>query len=178
MTCRRSTRGPDMEPQVETTLCVTGGRLDFEAISAALGLEPTSTCRAGELPAAVARAGLARDMWQHTIARERCMWPPSHIDRLQDAVGEGAARLRALLSEHVAKVAVLIDIQMEAMCNPFLGLTARNVAFLNSIGAELRMGWRIREPEEYTDPERVARDVRRRRELGDALWAWRRAGNA
>ena len=47
-----------MEPQVETTLCVTGGRLDFEAISDALGLGPTSTCRAGELPAAVARAGL------------------------------------------------------------------------------------------------------------------------
>ena len=65
-----------MEPQVETTLCVTGGRLDFEAIGDALGIGPTSTCRAGELPAAVARAGLARDMWQHTIARERCMWPP------------------------------------------------------------------------------------------------------
>ena len=48
-----------MEPQVETTLCVTGGRLDFGAIGAALGLGPTSTCRAGELPAAVARAGLA-----------------------------------------------------------------------------------------------------------------------
>ena len=47
-----------MEPQVETTLCVTGGRLDFEAIGDALGLEPTSTHRAGELPAAVARAGL------------------------------------------------------------------------------------------------------------------------
>ena len=47
-----------MEPQVETTLCVTGGRLDFEAIGDALGLEPTSTCRADELPAAVARAGL------------------------------------------------------------------------------------------------------------------------
>ena len=47
-----------MEPQVETTLCVTGGRLDFEAISDALGLGPTSTHRAGELPAAVARAGL------------------------------------------------------------------------------------------------------------------------
>ena len=47
-----------MEPQVETTLCVTGGRLDFEAISDALGFGPTSTCRAGELPAAVARAGL------------------------------------------------------------------------------------------------------------------------
>ena len=43
------------------------------------------------------------------------------------------------------------------------------------------MGWRIREsedPEEYTDPERVARDVRRRQELGDALWAWGRAGGA
>ena len=109
------------------------------------------------------------------------MWPPAHIDRLQDAIGEGAARLRALLSEHVSKVAVVIDIQMEAMCNPFLGLTARNVAFLNSIGAELRLGWRIREPEdpkEYTDPERVARDVRRRQELGDALWAWGRAGGA
>ena len=170
-----------MEPQVETTLCVTGGRLDFEAISDALGLGPTSTCRADELPAAVARAGLACDAWQHTIAREECRWPPTHIDRLQDAIGEGAARLRALLSEHVAKVAVVIDIQMEAMCNPFLGLTARNVAFLNSIGAELRLGWRIREPEdpeEYTDPERVARDVRRRRELGDALWAWGRAGGA
>ena len=47
-----------MEPQVETTLCVTGGRLDFEAIGDALGLGPTSTHRAGELPAAVARAGL------------------------------------------------------------------------------------------------------------------------
>ena len=45
-----------MRPQVETTLCVTGGRLDFEAIGDALGLGPTSTCRAGELPAAVARA--------------------------------------------------------------------------------------------------------------------------
>ena len=50
-----------MEPQVETTLCVTGGRLDFGAIGAALGIGPTSTCRAGELPAAVARAGLACD---------------------------------------------------------------------------------------------------------------------
>ena len=170
-----------MRPRVETTLCVTGGRLDFEAIGDALGLGPTSTCRADELPAAVARTGLACDAWQHTIAREECRWPPTHIDRLQDAIGEGAARLRTLLSEHVAKVAVVIDIQMEAMCNPFLGLTARNVAFLNSIGAELRMGWRIREPEdpeEYTDPERVARDVRRRQELGDALWAWRRAGGA
>ena len=64
-----------MEPQVETALCVTGGRLDFEAIGDALGIGPTSTCRAGELPAAVTRAGLACDMWQHTIARERCMWP-------------------------------------------------------------------------------------------------------
>ena len=170
-----------MRPRVETTLCVTGGRLDFEAIGDALGIGPTSTCRAGELPAAVARAGLACDVWQHTIARERCMWPPSHIDRLQDAVGEGAARLRALLSGHVAKVTVVIDVEMEEFYHPFVGVTARNVAFLNSIGAELRLGWRIREPEdpeEYTDPERVARDVRRRQELGDALWAWGRAGDA
>ena len=170
-----------MEPQVETTLCVTGGRLDFEAIGDALGLGPTSTCRAGELPAAVARAGLACDMWQHTIAREECRWPPTHIDRLQDAIGEGAARLRTLLSEHVAKVAVVIDIQMEAMCNPFLGLTARNVAFLNSIDAELRMRLEIHEPDnpdDYDDPEGVIQDVRRHQELGDALWAWRRAGNA
>ena len=65
-----------MRPRVETTLCVTGGRLDFEAIGDALGIGPTSTHRAGELPAAVARAGLARYVWQHTIARERCMWPP------------------------------------------------------------------------------------------------------
>ena len=170
-----------MEPQVETALCVTGGRLDFEAISDALSLRPTSTHRADELPAAVARAGLACDAWQHTIAREECRWPPTHIDRLQDAVGEGAARLRALLSGHVAKVAVVIDVEMEEFYHPFVGVTARNVAFLNSIGAELRMGWRIREPEdpeEYTDPERVARDVRRRQELGDALWAWGRAGGA
>ena len=170
-----------MRPWVETTLCVTGGRLDFEAIGDALGLGPTSTCRAGELPAAVARAGLACDMWQHTIARERCMWPPTHIDRLQDAVGEGAARLRALLSGHVAKVAVVIDVEMEEFYHPFVGVTARNVAFLNSIGAELRMRLEIHEPDnpdDYDDPEGVIQDVRRRRELGDALWAWGRAGGA
>ena len=170
-----------MEPQVETTLCVTGGRLDFEAIGDALGIGPTSTCRAGELPAAVARAGLACDMWQHTIARERRMWPPAHIDRLEDAVGEGAARLRALLSGHVAKVAVVIDVEMEEFYHPFVGVTARNVAFLNSIGAELRMRLEILEPDnpdDYDDPEGVIQDVRRRQELGDALWAWRRAGNA
>ena len=109
------------------------------------------------------------------------MWPPTHIDRLQDAIGKGAARLRTLLSEHVAKVAVVIDIQMEAMCNPFLGLTVRNVAFLNSIDAELRMRLEIHEPDnpdDYDDPEGVIQDVRRHQELGDALWAWRRAGNA
>ena len=78
----------------------------------------------------------------------------------------------------MAKVTVVIDVEMEEFYHPFVGVTARNVAFLNSIGAELRLGWRIREPEdpeEYTDPERVARDVRRRQELGDALWAWGRA---
>ena len=109
------------------------------------------------------------------------MWPPTHIDRLQDAVGEGAARLRALLSGHVAKVAVVIDVEMEEFYHPFVGVTARNVAFLNSIGAELRMRLEIHEPDnpdDYDDPEGVIQDVRRRRELGDALWAWGRAGGA
>ena len=78
-------------------------------------------------------------------------------------------------------VKYVIDIQMEAMCNPFLGLTARNVAFLNSIDAELRMRLEIHEPDnpdDYDDPEGVIQDVCRHQELGDALWAWRRAGDA
>jgi len=33
-------------------------------------------------------------------------------------------------------------------------------------------------PDDYDDPEGVIQDVRRHQELGDALWAWGRAGNA
>ena len=60
-----------MEPQVETTLCVTGGRLDFEAIGDALGLEPTSTCRAGELPAPVTTSTTAPSL----LHRGGHRWP-------------------------------------------------------------------------------------------------------
>ena len=54
-----------MRPRVETTLCVTGGRLDFEAIGAALGI---GYGNAKQFLRRLNHYGVTRSEWEAALA--------------------------------------------------------------------------------------------------------------
>ncbi len=72
-----------MRPRANVRVLITGEGLDLDAITEALGVEPTYT-----------RLGETYDDWEYTILRAECASVSERLGTLRRALGDGAARPR------------------------------------------------------------------------------------
>ena len=114
-----------MRPRVRASFGITGDDLDLDAITEALGVEPTYT-----------RLGETYDDWEHTIPRAECASVPERLGTLRRALGDGAGRLAPALEGRDADVGVELSVHAVIGDEPDLTLTRGDLAFLGAMGAE------------------------------------------
>ena len=129
-----------MRPRVRTTLEIRGVDLDLDAITEALGVEPTYT-----------RLGETYDDWEYTIPRAECASVSERLGTLRRALGDGAGRLAPALEGRAADVGVELSVHAVIGDEPDLTLTRGDLAFLGSMGAELGIDPYLYYPDEADD---------------------------
>ena len=114
-----------MRPRANVRVLITGEGLDLDAITEALGVEPTYT-----------RLGETYDDWEYTIPRAECTSVSERLGTLQRALGDGAGRLAPALEGRDADVGVELSVHAVIGDEPDLTLTRGDLAFLGALGAE------------------------------------------
>ena len=82
-----------MRPRANVRVLITGEGLDLDAITEALGVEPTYT-----------RLGETYDDWEYTIPRAECTSVSERIGALRRELGDGAGRLAPALEGRDAEL--------------------------------------------------------------------------
>ena len=114
-----------MRPRANVRALITGEGLDLDAITEALGVEPTYI-----------RLGETYDDWEYTIPRAECTSVSERIGALRRELGDGAGRLAPALEGRDADVGVELSVHAVIGDEPDLTLTRGDLAFLGSMGAE------------------------------------------
>ena len=114
-----------MRPRANVRVLVTGEGLDLDAITEALGVEPTYT-----------RLEETYDDWEYTIPRAECTSVSERIGALRRELGDGAGRLAPALEGRDANVSVELSLHAVIGDEPDLTLTRGDLAFLGALGAE------------------------------------------
>ena len=114
-----------MRPRVRTTLEIRGVDLDLDAITEALGVEPTYT-----------RLGETYDDWEYTIPRAECASVSERIGALEAVFGDRTEQISAVRKRYAANVGVELSVHAVIGDEPDLTLTRGDLAFLGSMGAE------------------------------------------
>ena len=114
-----------MRPRANVRVLITGEGLDLDAITEALGVEPTYP-----------RLGETYDDWEYTIPRAECTSVSERLGTLQRALGDGAGRLAPALEGRDANVGVELSVHAVIGDEPDLTLTRGDLAFLGALGAE------------------------------------------
>ena len=115
-----------MRPRVRASFGITGNDLDLDAITEALGVEPT-----------YARLGETYDDWEYTIPRAECTSVSERIGALEAVFGDRTEQISAVRKRYAANVSVELSLHAVIGDEPDLTLTRGDLAFLGSMGAEL-----------------------------------------
>ena len=105
---------------------ITGDDLDLDAITEALGVEPTYT-----------RLGETYDDWEYTIPWAECASVSERIGALEAVFGDKAGQVATVRERYAANVSVGLSLHAVIGDEPDLTLTRGDLAFLGSMGAEL-----------------------------------------
>ena len=115
-----------MRPRANVRVLITGEGLDLDAITEALGVEPTYT-----------RLGETYDDWEYTIPRAECASVSERIGALEAVFGDRTGQISAVRERYAANVSVELSVHAVIGDEPDLTLTRGDLAFLGSMGAEL-----------------------------------------
>ena len=114
-----------MRPRANVRVLITGEGLDLDAITEALGVEPTYT-----------RLGETYDDWEYTIPRAECTSVSERIGALEAVFGDRTGQISAVRERYAANVSVELSLHAVIGDEPDLTLTRGDLAFLGSMGAE------------------------------------------
>ena len=114
-----------MRPRANVRVLITGEGLDLDAITEALGVEPTYT-----------RLGETYDDWEYTIPRAECASVSERIGALEAVFGDKAGQISAVRERYAANVSVELSLHAVIGDEPDLTLTRGDLAFLGALGAE------------------------------------------
>ncbi len=114
-----------MRPRANVRVLITGEGLDLDAITEALGVEPTYT-----------RLGETYDDWEYTIPRAECASVSERIGALEAVFGDRTGQISAVRERYAANVSVELSLHAVIGDEPDLTLTRGDLAFLGSMGAE------------------------------------------
>ena len=114
-----------MRPRANVRVLITGEGLDLDAITEALGVEPTYT-----------RLGETYDDWEYTIPRAECASVSERIGALEAVFGDKAGQVATVRERYAANVSVGLSLHAVIGDEPDLTLTRGDLAFLGSMGAE------------------------------------------
>ena len=114
-----------MRPRANVRVLITGEGLDLDAITEALGVEPTYT-----------RLGETYDDWEYTIPRAECASVSERIGALEAVFGDRAGQISAVRERYAANVSVELSLHAVIGDEPDLTLTRGDLAFLGALGAE------------------------------------------
>ena len=129
-----------MRPRANVRVLITGEGLDLDAITEALGVEPTYT-----------RLGETYDDWEYTIPRAECASVSERIGALEAVFGDKAGQISAVRERYAANVSVGLSLHAVIGDEPDLTLTRGDLAFLGSMGAELGIDPYLYYPDEADD---------------------------
>ena len=129
-----------MRPRANVRVLITGEGLDLDAITEALGVEPTYT-----------RLGETYDDWEYTIPRAECASVSERIGALEAVFGDKAGQISAVRERYAANVSVGLSLHAVIGDEPDLTLTRGDLAFLGSMGAELGIDPYLYYPDETDD---------------------------
>ena len=114
-----------MRPRANVRVLITGEGLDLDAITEALGVEPTYT-----------RLGETYDDWGYTIPRAECASVSERIGALEAVFGDKAGQVATVRERYAANVSVGLSLHAVIGDEPDLTLTRGDLAFLGALGAE------------------------------------------
>ena len=114
-----------MRPRANVRILITGEGLDLDAITEALGVEPTYT-----------RLGETYDDWEYTIPRAECASVSERIGALEAVFGDRTGQISAVRERYAANVSVGLSLHAVIGDEPDLTLTRGDLAFLGAMGAE------------------------------------------
>ena len=114
-----------MRPRANVRVLITREGLDLDAITEALGVEPTYT-----------RLGETYDDWEYTIPRAECASVSERIGALEAVFGDKAGQISAVRERYAANVSVELSLHAVIGDEPDLTLTRGDLAFLGALGAE------------------------------------------
>ena len=114
-----------MRPRANVRVLITGEGLDLDAITEALGVEPTYT-----------RLGETYDDWEYTIPRAECASVSERLGTLEAVFGDRAGQISAVRERYAANVSVELSLHAVIGDEPDLTLTRGDLAFLGALGAE------------------------------------------
>ena len=126
-----------MRPRANVRVLITGEGLDLDAITEALGVEPTEVYRKEDARAVIKEMGLAADTWGYTIPRAECASVSERIGALEAVFGDRTGQISAVRERYAANVSVGLSLHAVIGDEPDLTLTRGDLAFLGSMGAEL-----------------------------------------
>ena len=129
-----------MRPRANVRVLITGEGLDLDAITEALGVEPTST-----------RLGETYDDWEYTIPRAECASVSERIGALEAVFGDRTGQISAVRERYAANVSVELSLHAVIGDEPDLTLTRGDLAFLGSMGAEFGIDPYLYYPDEADD---------------------------
>ena len=115
-----------MRPRANVRVLITGEGLDLDAITEALGVEPTYT-----------RLGETYDDWEYTIPRAECTSVSERLGALEAVFGDKAGQVATVRERYAANVSVGLSLHAVIGDEPNLTLTRGDLAFLGAMGAEL-----------------------------------------
>ena len=114
-----------MRPRANVRVLITGEGLDLDAITEALGVEPTYT-----------RLGETYDDWEYTIPWAECASVSERIGALEAVFGDKAGQVATVRERYAANVSVGLSLHAVIGDEPDLTLTRGDLAFLGAMGAE------------------------------------------